>query len=178
MKNHHSKDKHDMFYAKKGISPLIATVLLIAFAVALGAVVMNWGRSYVEDTAANAERTSQTKVDCSLGVDIEIKEISDDPKICLDTDEEEVVVYLVNRGSKVLEGIKTTIIGTEEIIEFDNNVTIGKSAVKKFTFAYDSDDSGSIEQIIFTPRIDVKGSQLSELCTDAELTSEEILSCS
>ena len=130
--NHRNKtSKKSIFFSKKGISPLIATVLLIAFAVALGAVVMNWGRSYVEDTAADAERTSQTKVDCSLGVDLEIKEISGDPKICLDTDEEEVVVYLVNRGSKVLEGIKTTIIGTEEIVEFDNNVTIGKSAVKK-----------------------------------------------
>ena len=29
---------------KKGVSPLIATILLIAFAVALGAVVMSWGR--------------------------------------------------------------------------------------------------------------------------------------
>jgi FlaG/FlaF family flagellin (archaellin) len=62
---------------------LIATVLLIAFAVALGAVVMNWGRSYVEDTALNAQRTSQSKVDCSLGVSIEIKQISGDPKSVL-----------------------------------------------------------------------------------------------
>src|SRR3990167_1379626 len=29
--------------SKKGVSPLIATILLIAFAVALGSVVMNWG---------------------------------------------------------------------------------------------------------------------------------------
>ena len=29
---------------KKGVSPLIATVLLIAFAIALGTVIMNWGR--------------------------------------------------------------------------------------------------------------------------------------
>ncbi len=34
---------------KRGISPLIATVLLVAFAVALGAVVMNWAKG-VEDT--------------------------------------------------------------------------------------------------------------------------------
>ena len=32
-----------MFASKKGLSPLIATILLIAFAVALGAVVMNLG---------------------------------------------------------------------------------------------------------------------------------------
>ncbi|MDP7623305.1 MAG: hypothetical protein QF436_04300, partial [Candidatus Woesearchaeota archaeon] len=30
---------------KRGVSPLIATVLLISFAVALGSVVLNWGRN-------------------------------------------------------------------------------------------------------------------------------------
>jgi flagellin-like protein len=32
-----------MLSKKRGVSPLIATILLIAFAVALGSVVMNWG---------------------------------------------------------------------------------------------------------------------------------------
>lgn len=34
---------------KKGMSPLIATILLMAFAVALGAVIMNWSTSLPED---------------------------------------------------------------------------------------------------------------------------------
>ena len=33
---------------RRGLSPLVATVLLIAFAVALGAVIMSLGKSYVE----------------------------------------------------------------------------------------------------------------------------------
>ena len=33
----------EIFRSKKGVSPLIATILLIAFAVALGSVVLNWG---------------------------------------------------------------------------------------------------------------------------------------
>lgn len=33
---------------KKGMSPLIATILLMAFAVALGAVIMNWSTSLPE----------------------------------------------------------------------------------------------------------------------------------
>lgn len=35
---------------KKGMSPLIATVLLIAFAVALGAMIMNWSSSIGESS--------------------------------------------------------------------------------------------------------------------------------
>lgn len=38
----------DFFHKKKGMSPLIATVLLIAFAVALGAMVMNWSSTLGE----------------------------------------------------------------------------------------------------------------------------------
>ncbi len=37
---------------KRGISPIVATVLLIAFAVALGAMIMNWSRSLVEEEAS------------------------------------------------------------------------------------------------------------------------------
>ena len=37
---------------KKGMSPLVATVLLIAFAVALGAVVLNWGEEFVQEATA------------------------------------------------------------------------------------------------------------------------------
>ena len=35
---------------KKGISPLIATVLLIGFTVALAAVLMTWGLDYIRGT--------------------------------------------------------------------------------------------------------------------------------
>lgn len=34
-----------LIHSRRGLSPLIATVLLIAFAVALGVMVMNWGKS-------------------------------------------------------------------------------------------------------------------------------------
>lgn len=43
--NSHSIKSHFILHSKRGMSPLIATVLLIAFAVALGVMVMNWGKS-------------------------------------------------------------------------------------------------------------------------------------
>ena len=41
-----------MLRSKKALSPLIATVLLVAFAVALGAVVMSWTSGAPEDVYA------------------------------------------------------------------------------------------------------------------------------
>src|SRR3989338_3340522 len=67
---------------KKGVSPLIATVLLIAFAVALGAVVMNWGRSFVQQQTAEAEKTTQTKLGCALKVNLKVAEIDNTPQAC------------------------------------------------------------------------------------------------
>ena len=61
-----------MMNNKKAVSPLIATVLLIAFAVALGAIVMNWGRAYVEDTQSYARESSESMVKCSSNVNLKL----------------------------------------------------------------------------------------------------------
>lgn len=63
------------FKSKKAVAPLIATVLLIAFAVALGAIVMNWGRAYVEDTADMAKKSSTGQVECANEVDLQINKV-------------------------------------------------------------------------------------------------------
>lgn len=42
---------------KKAVSPLIATLLLVIFSIALGSVVMSWGKQYVESAATPKETT-------------------------------------------------------------------------------------------------------------------------
>jgi len=41
-----------MFNSKRGVSPLVATLLLVGFAVALGGIVMSWGQDLVEEGAS------------------------------------------------------------------------------------------------------------------------------
>ncbi len=43
---------------KKGISPLVATILLIAFALVIGTVTMNWGKAYAEKDDSIKEKSS------------------------------------------------------------------------------------------------------------------------
>lgn len=45
---------------KKALSPLVATLLLVIFAIALGSVVMSWGKEYVEQATAVQEVTVDT----------------------------------------------------------------------------------------------------------------------
>src|SRR3989344_1722930 len=59
------------FSSKKGVSPLIATILLIAFAVALGTVIMNWGLSL-----------GSSSDDPCAKVALELKKMVDNGEVC------------------------------------------------------------------------------------------------
>jgi flagellin-like protein len=51
----------------KGISPLVATVLLIAFTVAVAGVVSMWVTSFTKSTTTIAERQSRERINCTYG---------------------------------------------------------------------------------------------------------------
>lgn len=42
--------------SKKALSPLVATILLVVFALVIGTITMNWGRSYVEKIKEEPEQ--------------------------------------------------------------------------------------------------------------------------
>ncbi len=57
-----------VFQSKRGVSPLIATVILIAFAIGIGAVLMSWSSTAVvaehTDAALPAECTPYIMATC------------------------------------------------------------------------------------------------------------------
>jgi flagellin-like protein len=62
--------------SKKGVSPLIATVLLIGFAVALAAVVMTWGLGFIEQTADTTEKQTTNTLICASDLDFRISDVT------------------------------------------------------------------------------------------------------
>ena len=58
---------------KKGISPLIATVLIIGFTVALAAVIMTWGQSFTKNIQKQTEETSDVQIKCATDVGYSVK---------------------------------------------------------------------------------------------------------
>ena len=56
---------------KKGISPLIATVLIIGFTIVLAALVITWGTGLFKRTVAETETVSKFNLLCTTGVDYE-----------------------------------------------------------------------------------------------------------
>ena len=62
--------------SKKGISPLIATVLIIGFTVALAALVISWGGGFIRGTTEETELSASQSVKCITELNFRIKNVS------------------------------------------------------------------------------------------------------
>ena len=60
---------------KRGISPLIASVLLIGMAVALAAVVAKWGFNFIKQTAESTEQQTKESLSCVNELSFEISDV-------------------------------------------------------------------------------------------------------
>ena len=168
MKNKNKKQFiKTMLHSRKAVSPLIATVLLIAFAVALGAVVMNWGRGYVEDTASIARERSDTEVKCASEVDIDIVEIDSVPQICYNaTGVNTSLEFIIeNKKERTVERIQARLIGSATrvpyILPLGDNSNLTTNEAKLLNFTYVAATYGTPTQIQLTPYIKVGGTEVA-----------------
>ncbi|MBW2996717.1 hypothetical protein KY349_00080 [Candidatus Woesearchaeota archaeon] len=178
------KNTNRMFRSRKAVSPLIATVLLIAFAVALGAVVMNWGRGYVEDTANIARERSDTEVTCASDVDISIVKIDGVPQVCYNAsfslDNTSVDFIIENKKGKTVEKIQARLIASATRVPYTVDLgdisNLTTNAAKLLNFTYDTDTYGTPTQIQLTPYIKVGGTEVA--CPSSAEISTDIKACS
>jgi flagellin-like protein len=160
---------------KRGVSPLIATVLLIAFAVALGAVVMNWGRSYVSEEVADVQQATAS-MDCS-GAIIGVATISDKTKICANTTSGTISMILENNGDKIA-GIKLTVLGEKGVDNPLNlvNTEMERAATMSENVPYDKNEVGDqVQQIKIIPKIRSNGKET--YCAQSAITMNYVEEC-
>jgi flagellin-like protein len=189
-----TKMKHNirLFRTRKAVSPLIATVLLIAFAVALGAVVMNWGRGYVEDTANMARERSDSEVTCTAEVELSIVEIDSVPQICYNAtvtgQPGDVQFILENKKAKEIYGFEARLIGENTRVPFNvlsyknasrgavTNLTMTANEAKFFMFEYTNATYGEPQQVKITPIIKVGANTVT--CASNAETVTDLKPCS
>jgi len=124
-----------MIKNKKGISPLIATVLLIGFAVALAAVVMTWGLDFIKQTEQKTEEQTTHTLICASELSFEISDAE-----CYDSNAETGgSISIDNRGQidivsliiRIHNDLGVVTLDTLEV--FDPSVAgVGKFEIKKF----------------------------------------------
>lgn len=156
--------------SKRGVSPLIATVLLIAFAVALGSVVMNWG--------LNLNLGKST--DLCRGVEIMTRNL-DASQVCFGGFGQNGYINFIldNTGSLDISGIAIWIVGDKGTRLFDlDNILIKKGSLydkKDKEVSYDFSMFGNIKQVQFIPK--VKADQSTEICPKNAIKAEKIGIC-
>ena len=98
------------FLTKRGISPLIATVLLIGFVVVAGSVVIFWSRGFIKEKAAKEGALAQKQLECE-NINIEIKSVSRFSRS----------IVLENKGNKNIDGFILRVVeggsGAEKIYQ-------------------------------------------------------------
>jgi len=150
-----------MRMGRRGISPLIATVLLIAFAVSIGTMIMNWGK----DAVAVGD-CSETK--------IEVQKINDKPLFCYDTLNSKVNVMIKNIGSTDITRMKMRVITpdfqTDDVDIPDSSIKSGDVKTKNIDYT----KSGKF-RVEISPVITLGGQE--KICAEKYVYIDDIGSC-
>ena len=173
---------HSFRQNKKGVSPLIATVLLIAFAVALGAVIMNWGRGFVQQQTNKAEDTANTKVGCALNVNLKIAEIDGNPQLCYGGGGNAGYIEMRLNNDDETNAIKALSIsvgGERNVYNNDSintTIPVGLAAYLNMSYSYNS--YGKVKSIRIVPQIMIKGILVPCSGSSLQKSGSEIRNCS
>ena len=145
---------------KKAMSPLFSTIILIGFAIALGGIVMSWGKSsYSIEHPQGCDTTSLSLI--SYG---------EKQGACFNGNK--ISFTIQNNGEMDLTGVKVFVMGGEEVHSTIVEEPIYVADIKKLDVDYSSE---MIEKLIFVPVFDLYGAQ--KLCPKNGFSIEDISGC-
>ncbi|MBD3202671.1 hypothetical protein GF327_00110 [Candidatus Woesearchaeota archaeon] len=164
-----------MNIAKKGVSPLIATVLLVLIVVSIGAAVMVVLKGLTESQIDKIDETGDT-FSC-LEADIEILKISGVYEICHDQTDNVISTIISNNGNMNVTDLRFMAIGYDNV---NNSPSTGyaldKGDLEYTNFSYDP-NIGKLRQIKIIPI--VKKGTKNLICQDSAIVwdSSNLRSC-
>ena len=153
---------------KRGVSPMVATFLLLALAIGLGVLVMNWGRASLEESAR-----------CSVEIGMNVIMLNQQPQVCVGgSGEHGYVTFILENGAIIdIEKLQIRAIGSKKIYTRDvpeSDIERGNALQK--TMPYNFDLFGEPKQIKFTPKIELFSGELIS-CPEQAIIIEEIRRC-
>lgn len=81
---------------KKAVSPAIATIIVVALCLVLGAIIMRFGGDYIKNLSAETEEY-EGRISCSIDVEIEIM------NACFDRENSRIDIVVANKRSKAIK---------------------------------------------------------------------------
>lgn len=156
---------------KKAVSPLIATVLLIAFAVSLGAVVIQWGSNYVRERTDDTSQRSDIDLTCSQDTYIGVIKYNTIEQLCYNVSS---ITAIVENGPYIpLEAITVFVFGNTTVAKLNvSNGTMAKNEVKRFEILF---SDSPVKQVRLIPSVKVGGNVVA--CPRSALIRDDIPPC-
>jgi len=147
------------------MSPLVATLLLISFAVALGIVIMNFGRAQVDLEAT-----------CPVEIGLEFSEVAGERELCIDLEKNDIYFAIENGVNIEVEKVIVNVIGSKRAESYDlDDAQMGRAGNYLTHIGYNEELSGEIRQMKVIPVI-VPHDQ-EEICSEQALVTEELREC-
>jgi len=134
---------------KRGISPLIGTVLLIGFVILLTVIVFKWGGNYYQRTTDETSQDAEVAIIMS-GLDLELKEVSGTN---LTEGCDNLTLLIENNIDTVIESFKIRVTTANETILGEVNATL--PAFNSKWLNVDIECEGEIEKIEIYPRLEI-----------------------
>ena len=145
-------------FNKKGVSPLIATVLLVMIVVSIGAAVMVVIQGLSEEQIQSIE-TQSDLLECGVDVEVGLVEIDSVYRFCTNLTSQtrgNVTLLMENTGQRDISGFKVTVLGDDGF----NSTTYASASLTKgslsgfsFVFGGVGDSSSEIGKVTISPQI-------------------------
>jgi len=134
---------------KGTVSPLIATVLLIAFSFALGAVVLSWGESFVEERAQFVNEPAEVITSCQP-IEVSALRVDGNPVGCIG--QTDISVGVENLGPAI-SSLQATFVTPREVKVVDNVLVgpLGAGETRQISIPW---SGGEFKQLKLVPRTD------------------------
>ena len=158
-----------MRFYKKGISPLIATLLLISVAVSIGTMIMSFGSAFYEERRLLAG----PELLCRY-MSLELNQINNASQICFNLASGNVEFTVTNRANIEISSFIAWLVG-DEIYVVNITKTIAPGYPLREKVAYDASTYGAIKQVQLIPKIKQDGDEVA--CSNKKLLIEEIRAC-
>lgn len=153
-----------MVWGTRGITPLMASVLLVSFAVAVAVVVMNIGRAQVEEAAT-----------CAVDIEMQFVDISGLQDICYDGGKKQLKFTVQNGININVEGLIVNVIGEQQAETFELAAFMGRAGTYVGTLPFDKAVAGAIRQVRITPKIAPVDEEV--ICPEQALVVEKVRFC-
>lgn len=149
-------------FRKKGISPLIATVLVIGFTVALAAIIMTWGTTFSKSMQQGSEEQANLQMVCAQDVQYTLS------SACYESVTDVVRLTVKNDGSIDLVNMTARFFTSPSSVEAKDGIQdqdaatgLAKYDIGVFDVSLDDLDGSQVKQVELIPIITVGGKQVT-----------------